>query len=337
MNIACSMIEDTRSSRIRSPHFALERLILVALFFALPRPASAQVENRVATTEPQAQGSIDLQGHRGARGLLPENSIPSVLKALDFNVTTVELDVVITRDGGVLVSHEPWMSSLICRTPDGEPVRQSEERSFNIYEMDYDEISGFDCGSRGHRSFPSQVSTAVSKPLLRDVLRVADGYAHVRERAAPRYNIEIKSDPENDGIHHPPPDVFARRVYDVLADEGVLSRTSVQSFDPRSLRAIRAIDGSTTIALLVSNDEGFQANLKRLGFTPDVYSPSYGLVDESLMREADAAGIGVVPWTVNDRDEMERLLRLGVRGLITDYPDLGREVVDAHEHGGEHN
>ncbi len=327
------MTEETHPGMNTPASYPPGVLILIVLALVLLRPASAQVESRVATTEPTGRAAIDLQGHRGARGLLPENSIPSILKALDLNVETVEVDVVITRGGEVLVSHEPWMSSVICRTPDGDAVQEADERSFNLYELDYDEISAFDCGGRGHPAFPDQVPTAVSKPLLLDVIRIADGYAHVTNRAAPRYNVEIKSAPDHDGIYHPAPDSFARTVYDVLDGEGVVGRSTVQSFDPRPLRALRALDASVTIALLVSNTDGFEANVDRLGFTPDAYSPMYGLVDPALMDAADSAGVNVIPWTVNDREDMERLLELGVHGLITDYPDVGREVVDAYERG----
>lgn len=281
-----------------------------------------------AGTAPAEVAEIDLQGHRGARGLLPENSIPGFLKALDLGVTTLEMDVVITRDGEVLVSHEPWMSSVICRTPDGTPVHEDDERRFNIFELEYAETAAFDCGARGHPDFPDQRPTAVSKPLLRDVLRIADGYAHVTGREAPRFNVEIKSSPERDSVYHPAPAAFARIVYDTIEDEGVLERTTIQSFDPRSLRAVHDIDPSVSLALLVSNEDGFQANMRRLDFRPQVYSPNYGLVDETLMSAARASGVDVIPWTVNDRVEIERLLRLGVRGLITDYPDLGKEVIE---------
>lgn len=334
-----SKTEKARSGPCARCRLFRESVLLIALSFSLIPAlfvrgllpiASAQERNRPATNEPAGANAIDLQGHRGARGLLPENSVPSVLKALDFGVKTVELDVVVTRDRHVVVSHEPWMSSIICRTPDGDPVTQDAERSFNLYEMDYDRVAGFDCGSRGHPDFPDQRPTAVSKPLLRDLLRISEGYALVTGRSAPHYNVEIKSAPGQDEVFHPDPNTFARLVYDVLAGEDVLDRTTIQSFDTRPLTAMRALDPSLTLALLVSNEEGLEANLAQLGFTPDVYSPHHRLVDDALMEASRAAQVDVVPWTVNDREEMMRLLHLGVDGLITDYPDEGREVVQSY-------
>ena len=277
----------------------------------------------------QADAAMDLQGHRGARGLLPENTIPSMLRALEEGVTTLELDVVITEDRRVVLSHEPWMSSIICRTPSGEPIDEREERTFNIYEMTYDEAAGFDCGSRGHPAFPTQRPTAAGKPLLREVLRVADGYAAVTGRAAPRYNVEIKSEPDADGRFQPEPELFVRLVHDVLAGEGVLERTTIQSFDPRALRAARALDPNLRLALLVSETDGFEADVVRLGFTPQVYSPQFGLVDAAMVSDAHAEDVAVIPWTVNSPEDIRHLLDLGVDGIITDYPDVGRKVIDA--------
>lgn len=272
---------------------------------------------------------IDLQGHRGARGLLPENTIPSILAALDHGVDTIELDVVISADEEVVVSHEPWMSSAICRTPQGADVTAANEHALNIYEMTYDEVAAFDCGGRGHAGFPQQRPTAAAKPLLRHVLRVADGYAHRTGRPLPQYNVEIKSNPDTDGRYHPDPETFAHLVHEVLATEDVVARSYVQSFDPRSLQAMREIDPSVQLALLVSNELGYAGNLDRLGFVPEIYSPNQRLADAALVESAHADGVLVIPWTVNDREAMEDLLRLGVDGIITDYPDLGRDVVDA--------
>lgn len=331
------MTEGKRTCKVSADSLPRAGFILVVLLLVVGSPTTAQQRSRIASAEPARLMSVDLQGHRGARGLLPENSVPSVLKALDLGVETVEVDVVVTRDRKVVLSHEPWMSSLICRKPDGGAVEAAVERSFNLFEMDYDEVAGFDCGSRGHPAFPDQRPTAVAKPLLRDVVRIADGYADVIGRARPRYNVEIKSAPEHDGIFHPAPDTFVILVHDVLVGENVLHRTTIQSFDPRALRAVRTIDPAITVALLVSNEDGFQANLDRLGYTPDVYSPHYRLVDAALIQAAHAAQVDVIPWTVNEADGMTRLLQLGVQGLITDYPDIGRDAVDAFLHRSRRN
>lgn len=284
-------------------------------------PGSESGYDRVAPAD------FDLQGHRGARGLLPENTIPSFLRALDLQVRTIELDLAVTADSVVVVSHEPWFSSIICSTPDGRPVSAENERTYNIYRMTYDEVRAFDCGSRGNRLFPTQEAMAAYKPRLDSTFQVLDRHASETGRDEPRYNVEIKSRPEFDVTFTPDPSAFAGLVYDVIRDEGVTERTTVQSFDSRPLRALREIDPALSLALLVDNELGLARNLEELSFTPSIYSPHHRLVDRVLVDSVHALGMQIIPWTVNDTRSMERLVTLGVDGLITDYPDSAHQIV----------
>lgn len=280
--------------------------------------------------------TFDLQGHRGARGLLPENTIPAFLLAVELGVTTVELDVVVTRDRRLVVSHDPWFDPRICSHPDGRPVTEADRERFAIYRLDYDDVAAFDCGRRGHPDFPRQRPVAASKPLLSDAIRAVEARVRVLGRAPVWYNIETKSRPEWDGTLQAPPAEFVRLLYDELASLGVLERTIVQSFDVRTLRVLRAMDRTVATSLLVEEEGGAPSpagasrltrDLALLGFVPAVYSPDYRLVDAALVEEAHARGMRVIPWTVNDAEAMERLIGLGVDGLITDYPDVGADVV----------
>lgn len=274
-----------------------------------------------------AAPGLDIQGHRGARGLLPENSLPSMQRALDLGVTTLEMDVAVSSDGQVLLSHEPWFNAEICSRPDGTPVPDHEEDEYSLGHMTYAEIAEFDCGSRGNPRFPEQEAVPAVKPLLDDVLYLTEAYDRPARLGAIRYNIEIKSSPARDSVHTPPPAAYARALYEVLTRHGVLDRVTVQSFDPRSLEAMREIDPTVTLAFLVDNDDGLAANIGRLSFTPDVYSPHQRLVDAALVVGAHRRGIQVIPWTVNDTDDMRRLVGLGVDGLISDYPDRALAAV----------
>lgn len=285
---------------------------------AVPSPAGAQTP------------SFDVQGHRGARGLLPENTVPAFLRALELGVTTLELDVVIARDSTVVVSHEPWMSGTICSLPSGEPVPINEQEAHRIFEMTYAEIARYDCGKRGHFLFPRQEKQAASKPRLRDVIRAAERYAREHDLPPVRYNIETKARPEWDGVFTPDPETFTLLLHNTLVDTGVRDRATLQSFDVRTLRIGRKIDPNWHLALLVEEDgdPGLAANLETLGFTPHIYSPNYRLVDAALVRDAHERGMLVLPWTVNTLEEMQHLKALGVDGLITDYPDLGVTLLD---------
>lgn len=284
-------------------------------------------------------GGFDLQGHRGARGLAPENTIPAFRRALRNGVTTLEMDVVLSGDGEVVVSHEPWMSHTICSKPSGAPVLEEEERALNLFEMTYAEIEQYDCGRRGHPDFPEQVVQPAVKPRFREVVEMAEEYTREHDRAPVFYTVEIKSRRAWQGVYHPEPEVYAQEVLSVVQEAGVPSRTTIQSFDRRILRTARRLEAErggkyrARVALLVGRMKpgGFSRHVDQLGFTPDVYSPDYRRVNERLVRQAHERGIWVVPWTVNDREAMRRLIRVGVDGLITDYPDVGREVVWAGE------
>jgi len=271
--------------------------------------------------------SFDLQGHRGARGLLPENSIPAFLLACDLGVTTLEMDTVINAEGHVVVSHEPWMSAKICSHPDGAAVAASEEKNLRIFAMNDMELAAFDCGRRGHPDFPRQRAMAVSKPLLRDVFQAVAARAESTQGLDMRYNIEIKSRPDHDGIFHPDVIEYANRLYAVVKEFGLIAQTTIQSFDPRALEAIHRIDPGISTSLIVDNADGLHANLSRLGFTPTIYSPHFKLLDKQQIADAHKLGIRVVPWTVNDETAMRDLIAFGVDGLITDYPDIGMDVL----------
>lgn len=300
-------------------------VIFYVLLFAGPGTLAAQTNQTMIAGEPKKP--IDLQGHRGARGLYPENTIPAFLFALDLGVTTLEMDAVINAEGNVFLSHEPWMSADICSHPDGRKVTKSEAKSLKIYTMSNSEVAGFDCGSRGHPVFPKQQAMQVSKPMLNDVLEAVRQRSVETEREPVLFNIEIKSAPKGDGIYHPPVAEYTQALYNVLRQHGVLERSSIQSFDPRALEAAHTIDPDVSLVLLVENRNSFRDNLKRLSFRPDIYSPDYKLVNKDMLEAAHALHIQVIPWTVNDEKTMHKLVALGIDGLITDYPDLGLRVL----------
>ncbi|MDW8436922.1 MAG: glycerophosphodiester phosphodiesterase family protein [Chloroherpetonaceae bacterium] len=299
-----------------------QSLLLVSmLFLVIVVGAQAQTNSRLLPLP-----AFDFEGHRGARGLLPENTIPSFLKALELGVTTLEMDVVITKDRQVVLSHEPYLSSEICSKPDGAPVSPSEEKAFNIYQMTYAELSRYDCGNRGNARFPEQKPMPAKKPLLRDVIRAVENARAQKGLPPVFYNIETKSTPEGDDVFHPRPDEFARLVYEEVKRNGALNRAIFQSFDERELEAFRKIDRDVYLCLLVDNQDGLEKNLARLSFTPQIYSPFYKLVTPELIQAARRRGMKVVVWTVNSLDEMKALKAMGVDGVITDYPNL-REAL----------
>ena len=264
---------------------------------------------------------FDVQGHRGARGLKPENSIPAFLVALDHGVTTLELDVVVTRDKQLVVSHEPWMSAAICLTPEGSEIAEKEEKRYNIYQMTYKEILAFDCGSKGNAAFPEQTKMQVSKPLLRDVIAAVEDHIRSYTRYEVDYNIEIKSGPEGDGKFHPTPEEYSDLLYGLLDQYLPLRRVMVQSFDFRVLKYWHKKYPDVRLSALVANANSTSANLAALGFNPAVYSPHYKLVSRAMVNYVHRRGMRIIPWTVNEDSDMLSMKAMGVDGFITDYPD----------------
>jgi len=274
---------------------------------------------------------IDLQGHRGARGLMPENTIPGFLLALDLGVNTLEMDVAINAQGHVVLSHEPWMSAKICSHSDGRHVSEDEEKSLRIFTMSDTELATFDCGSRGHPDHPNQQAMALSKPLLSDLLdavaRHVEATDHDAKFGQVLFSIEIKSQPAGDNIFHPEPMEFASTLYQLINQHQLIDRTSIQSFDIRALEAVHEIDPDVATVFLVENSKGLSENLTLLSFTPSIYSPDYELLDQAQIDAAHALGIRVIPWTVNHEQTMRELISQGIDGFITDYPDIGMQVL----------
>jgi len=275
---------------------------------------------------PQAFGQaarFDVQGHRGARGLLPENTIPSMLEAVRLGVTTLELDVVMTGDQLILVSHEPFMNPEICLDPSGRSLDPAAPKAINLFKMPYEQIRQYDCGSKLHPRFPDQRLLPVHKPLLSELFAAVEQYTQERGLAPVRYNIEIKSVAGQDNISQPAPSVFADAVLAEIARAGLGGRCMIQSFDARPLQYINRNHGNQRIPLAYLVEEGKDASvhLKELGFMPAIYSPLFHLLDKKKVDQLHKQGIRVVPWTVNETRDMEMLIDLGVDGIITDYPD----------------
>ena len=265
---------------------------------------------------------LDLQGHRGARGLMPENTIPAMIKAIDLGVTTLEMDVVISKDNKVVVSHEPYFSEIITTSPGGKYLTKEEAEDHLIYNMTYDSIMKYDVGLKPHPDFPAQQKIKVYKPLLSELIDSTEVYAEPKERKI-FYNIEIKSNKETDDIRHPSPEVFANLLFDVLHQKDILDRTVIQSFDVRPLQFLHNNHPEIKLSYLGEKPGlSLDNQLLLLGFTPDIYSPHYLMVNKNLVQDCHQKNIKIIPWTINTLDEMNKLITMGVDGIISDYPDL---------------
>ena len=271
--------------------------------------------------------SFDLQGHRGARGMYPENSIPGFIYAIDQGVNTLELDLCVTKDRQLVVSHEPVISTEICFDTTGNEIPDSLQMEYNIFNMTYDEISQFDCGSKVHPHYPNQKKISINKPLLTDVIDTVSLYLKKKKIQTINYNIEIKSKEKFDSLFHPPPKVFSDLVYRLIDQKLNWENVTIQSFDFRVLQYFHQTYPNVQLALLIENDLEIKENIDSLGFTPDIYSCYYVLLSQKSVNKCHQLGMKVIPWTVNEAKTMKKLLTWGVDGLITDYPNIFKDSV----------
>ncbi|WP_231372216.1 glycerophosphodiester phosphodiesterase family protein [Terracoccus sp. 273MFTsu3.1] len=318
-------------------------LALVALLVA----ACAGGGGPPADAPTRRAGAFDLQAHRGGADLTSENTLEAFSRALDIGVTTLELDAQVTRDGAVVVAHDNRVNPDTCR--DTSPASPSDDlfpysgKPFRLLTLA--QVSTLDCGFQPTPDHPDQRAVSGARvPELREVVDL------LRERGADDVglNVEIKVQADDLGLTVPR-DEYAAKVWAVLDEGGVADRATVQSFDWASLTAVHRIAPRARLVALVSperlerGEEGASPWLGGIDIDAvdgDVVRAASGIagvvalsprqdlpVDATLVRTAHAAGLVVVPWTVDDEDDMARLVDLGVDGLITNRPDLLRAVL----------
>lgn len=268
--------------------------------------------------------AFDSEGHRGCRGLMPENTIPAMLNALDLGVTTLEMDAVITKDNQVILSHEPFFNKDITTKQDGTTLQEGEEKQLNIFAMTYAETQRLDVGMKPHPKFPHQQKLKATKPLLSEVIDDVEAAILLKNMPKVFYNIETKTQPATDGIFHPAPEDFVNTLMSVIEKKKIQNRVVIQSFDFRTLQFLhKKYPSIYTSALVEPTDKrSFQQQMDDLGFVPTIYSPYYTKVTPELLKECHDKKIKVVVWTVNDKATIDKLKAMGVDGIISDYPDL---------------
>jgi glycerophosphoryl diester phosphodiesterase len=270
---------------------------------------------------------FDKQGHRGCRGLVPENTIPAMLHALDLGVTTLEMDLVFTKDSVAILSHEPFFNHEITTKPGGGFINEKEEKNYNIFQMGFAETKQYDVGMKPHPRFAQQQKMAVHKPSLAEIFDAVKAYMTKSKRPFPYFNIETKTLPGTDNIFHPSPAPFVDKLMNVVKEKQMEGYVMIQSFDVRTLQYLHKNYPSTPTVLLIEDYDkrGLEGHLKWLGFVPLVYSPHYSLVNDELVKKCHLQNIKIIPWTVNDKETIQQLKALGVDGIISDYPNLFNE------------
>lgn len=291
-------------------------ILILLLLTSCPKSITSLVQKEMP--------KFDYQGHRGCRGLLPENTLPAMLKAMELGVTTLEMDVVITKDKQVILSHEPFFNYEITTKPDGTYVTEKEEKGLNIYAMDYDEVIRYDIGLKPHPRFIEQQKVAAFKPKLEEVFDAVKKWCATKKKSIPFFNIETKCLPLTDNIYHPKPEIFVELLMDIIKENKMEQYVTIQSFDFRSLQYLHKQYPTIATAMLIEDNDkrSIERQLVDLGYTPTIYSPHYSLVNEALVTICKAKNMRLIPWTVNDKITIHKLKKLGVDGIISDYPNL---------------
>lgn len=271
----------------------------------------------MAISAGNSHSQIDVQGHRGCRGLLPENSIPGFQKAIDLGIPTLELDLVVSKDKKVVVSHDPFMNHDIALDVNGNDITQANEKSYNLYNMTYDSIKKYDCGSKPHPKFPNQQKIKTYKPLLEEVIDLAEEQSH----QSIHYNIEIKSLPEWDDVFTPKVQEFVTLVLEIITTKKIANRVTFQSFDVRAMEEIKRKAPKIKTSLLVDEHESINPKLRSLSFKPDIVSPYFKLINSRKVKRLQNRGFKVIPWTLNEEKDINAMIDYNVDGIISDYPN----------------
>lgn len=262
--------------------------------------------------------NIEIQGHRGTRGLYPENTIPSFRSAIQSGADVLEMDLGVTKDGVVVVNHDPYLNPEICLNPDGSKI---SNRIF-INTLTLMELKKYDCGTLKHPRFPRQTPLPGTRiPTLTEVLELGVGNKV-------RFNIETKVFPDHPE-HTVAPDEFAKRVVEVCRKSGFLDRIILQSFDPRTIVAAKKLEPKLRTAILIEDPRLDMIEAARK-YQAQIISPEYVLLDAARVSQMHDAGFKVIPWTVNESQDWEKMLAFKVDGIITDYPADLKKFLEKH-------
>jgi glycerophosphoryl diester phosphodiesterase len=297
----------------------MKNIICVAITALLSLSACKTMQNSNSTAKAEFP-AFSTEGHRGGRGLMPENTIIAMKHAIDLGITTLEMDTHITKDGKVVVTHDDYLSPAFMLTPEGKEIPKEDAKKYPVYQMDYSLLKQFDLGTKPHPGFPEQKKVKTYIPLLADLIDEVQLYSKGKKQLF--YNIETKCSAKGDGIVNPGPEEFVKLLMDVIGKKGITPYVVIQSFDKRTLQVLNKKYPEVKTSYLVDNKKTLEQNLDDLGFNPFILSPAYKMVNADLVKKCHDKRIKVIPWTVNTKEEIAGMKQLSVDGIISDYPNL---------------
>ncbi|EMK17476.1 glycerophosphodiester phosphodiesterase family protein [Leptospira kirschneri serovar Bim str. 1051] len=307
--------------------FLLKPLVVFIFYFGTNFCSSSSILNK------PLNGSLDLQGHRGARGLKPENTWPAFEEAIRYGMTTLELDTVLTKDNKIIIHHDSFTNPTICQKKDGTQIV-----STSLYELTLSELKQFDCGAKKNPKYSEQIQVPGTELITIEEFftLVANAEKKNPNRTKLKFNIETKF--PNDSNSQIPIGKVKEHVnllVQAIEDAKVADRTTIQSFYLPALPIVKEINPKLKTSALFSltyfqgammklglgNGTRLEALQKTLEVKADIISPYFLYVTEEFVQEAHSHKISVIPWTVNDVEDMKKLIDAGVDGIISDYPD----------------
>ncbi len=263
------------------------------------------------------QTDTTIYAHRGFRGMSPENTIPAMKHALELGADVLEMDIAFSADKQAVVSHDPWIDSLISFDPQGKAI--AAQKSLALYEMEYSLIQQYDVGSRGHKDFPKQARYKAYIPRLVDLIDSVELYVEKNGLKKPWYSIETKTSKARDNKVQPEPEEFVKLLMDIVIAKGIRERVIIQSFDERTLEIIHR-DYPDVVTMINISKGSLEENLARMSFQPDYYAPIPQLIDAELVTKCKTIGLKLLCGNVNDKKEIDRMFSLGIMEYCTDYP-----------------
>lgn len=275
-----------------------------------------------------AQNIMSVYGHRGARGLMPENTMPGFLKAIGFDVHGIEMDLVVSADGQLILSDSPWLSHQLCSDGNGKPLTRSQEKEVIILKMTYPEIQNYDCGMRAHPDFPSQQMITAVRPTLKMVIRSVQRFVNDNGYTEPQYIIELKSDPRRYDVFYPKPHVFADLVVNEIRRLDIEERTILTSSDPNViLQLFNTSSRLFKIGYVGYSPKKMARGLDKLTIPVEYFLPATEGLTQAISDEAHSRNMLVLPWPVNTAEELANVTKLGADGILSDYPDVMAAIL----------
>jgi len=257
---------------------------------------------------------VDVHGHRGSRGLFPENTLVAFRSALEAGVDVLEMDLAVTKDGVLVISHDPHINPAICLNSDGSLIKSSPL----IHSLTLSQVKEYDCGALKNPNFIRQIQAPGERiPTLLEVFELVKS-AKISNAKKVKFNIEIKVF-KNHPEYTIAPEEFAKKAISVFKESGFINRIIFQSFDLRALIEARKLNSTLQIALLV---EDAQVDMLRVAKAAgaNIISPMFELLTKENIAGFHKAGFQVIPWTLNTQEEWQKAVAMKVDGIITDYP-----------------